>query len=184
MPRCMYFWTETILLNIHETGTNLHSYDIGIDCLKELLNLQEIVCVSEHSCVYTAKHFRLDDLSRSLIRKILISSFSFRLQVIFLSNFYEYVRKLQIPYNVFEYISSSFEVKRKEYLVKLFEHLTMLHIYYDTGKSCFPAASQLCWHGEPPALTLLLVCCNTGSQFLIALADHEFSFDWFLVCIY
>lgn len=31
---------------------------------------------------------------------------------------------------------------------------------------------------------LLLGCCNTGSQFLIALADHEFSLDWFPTCIY
>lgn len=70
--------------------------DIGVDCLKELTNFQEMLCVSEETCVHTAELCRLDALSRRrFIMKILISSFSFRLQIIFLSNFYEYIRKLQ-----------------------------------------------------------------------------------------
>ena len=36
------------------------------------------------------------------------------------------------------------------------------------------------WH-ELLSLFLLLVWCNTSSQFLIALADNEFQLDWFQI---
>lgn len=39
------------------------------------------------------------------------------------------------------------------------------------------------WH-EPLALLLLLACCTTGRQFLIALPCHELSLIWFLTCNY
>lgn len=90
----MYLWTESILLSIWRTGTNLQSCEfvtLELTVRRNLGNFKKCCGYLNKLCLYC----RLDALCRRIFLLKTLISISFRLQIIFMSDFYVYVRKLQ-----------------------------------------------------------------------------------------